>query len=755
VSFESEFFGPGNRLQWDAIRTGSLPADVQQRLGPFLEDLERDPEIVTLPRVRESGEVQWYVLCSSPRTSRLARDEVQAFLGPTYSTFEGRPTRLDPSDPVEAAVLAKYGTNAFRVDVPDRNILDAARERLRLLIRLQKERPPRHAKRTRAAGRVLRDFEYALLANQETAAAECIEELRSAGQLSAANLLFLGVRRLAAGRHWDSILALPELQALLAMVRPRRVTEALIRAVYFSYLKEFEQDGRAQAAIDRFRSEVWDRFRNLYQTRTNIFGFEIDASFLMAAACDPERPEIGQGILESYAPDSPARAYLASLLALIPRVAPPTKAVGELDRARAVFGVGDVDQAYELAVALAPSFDRSALLLRCAREMGGLSAAQVALESIQSLSQSDRARLDQHLLLSRMRDSLAALSTTEAATTTAPRAVDEIPSSWPAWLRRLTLPEPWRAAVFVAETGAREWDVGEFLQDAKAVQETADVLLSDRPQWGQDALRDALPYFLEFCMSAGLDARLKQVYESLFVTVAIDPQVSLPQTAALVRIAQARLELGVSKPEYIEIVRQITSAIQAIESPSAADLALQALEMLVNAACPNAQERQQFAVQVIAIFQRWYKRIDRTQFALLKALTNELEMPEAMGGLAKEFAAGIASSEWSQLGGKRIAIYSLQESALRRAALVISELSPGIRVDTFDDHVGGSPALRKAATTADVFILATAAAKHAATTFIEDRRPKNLVTLYARGQGSASLLEALREYAGQPSLSKA
>jgi hypothetical protein len=256
-------------------------------------------------------------------------------------------------------------------------------------------------------------------------------------------------------------------------------------------------------------------------------------------------------------------------------------------------------------------------------------------------------------------------------------------------------------------------------------------------------------------MSAGLDARLKQVYESLFVTVAIDPQVSLPQTAALVRIAQARLELGVSKPEYIEIVRQITSAIQAIESPSAADLALQALEMLVNAACPNAQERQQFAVQVIAIFQRWYKRIDRTQFALLKALTNELEMPEAMGGLAKEFAAGIASSEWSQLGGKRIAIYSLQESALRRAALVISELSPGIRVDTFDDHVGGSPALRKAATTADVFILATAAAKHAATTFIEDRRPKNLVTLYARGQGSASLLEALREYAGQPSLSKA
>lgn len=92
-------------------------------------------------------------------------------------------------------------------------------------------------------------------------------------------------------------------------------------------------------------------------------------------------------------------------------------------------------------------------------------------------------------------------------------------------------------------------------------------------------------------------------------------------------------------------------------------------------------------------------------------------------------------------------MYSLQESALRRAARVIEELSPGSRVDTFNDHVGGSAALRKASTTADIFIIATGAAKHAATTFIEDHRPKGLQTGYARGKGSASLLEALREFA--------
>jgi hypothetical protein len=583
-----------------------------------------------------------------------------------------------------------------------------------------------------------------LQANEEAAAADCIEELRAAGQLSAANLLFLEVRRLAAGRYWHAILALPELQALLAMVRPRRVTEALIRAVYFSYLREFEHDGRAQEAIDRFRSEVWDRFRSLYQTRANIFGFEVDASFVMAAACDPDRPDIGPGILESYPSDSPARAYLVTLLDFIRRP-PSVPQVNPFTSAREAYTEGDVDRAYERALTLPHSFERTALLLRCAHEMSTLLSAQAALASIETLSPVDRARLDQTLLLSRIRTALAALRPVEMTTTARP--TQEIPSSWPEWLKRLRVEDPWKTAVFVAETGAREWTMESFLKDPSVVTEAADLLLDDRPLWGQEALRDALPYFVEFCMSGGADARLKPVYEPLFVAIAVDPQVSLPQTGALIRVAQARLELGVSKAEYIEILHQMNSALQATESPSVADIALDALEMLINTACPDIHQRQQFAIQVIGIFQRWYKRIDAAQFALLRTLADELEIPDAMGDLPKKVSESQSSSMWEQLDGKRIAMYSLQESALRRVARVIGELSPRIRVYTFNDHVGGSAALRKASSTADVFIIATRAAKHAATTFIEDNRPKNLGTIYARGQGSASLLEALREYA--------
>jgi len=742
VSFESEFFGPGNRLKWDAIGAGSLTPDAQKRLAPFIEQLQGRPDVLVLPCVRDDGRVQWYVLCESPRAGRIARDELRGFLGATYSNFEGRPTTLNPNDPVEAAVLRRCGADAFRVDVPDPKMFDVARERLQLYVRLRKERPNRYAQRVRPVGRILRDFEYALSTQQESFAAECIEELRITGGLSAANLLFLEIRRLAAGNRWDAILATPELDSLLSIVRPRRVTEALIRAVYTARLQQFEKDGRAEEAVEYFRSDIQDRFRDLYKTRANISGYEIDASFLLVAAVSTSgRPEIVEATLSKYPPNSPEFSFLSKIAALIaPGLLPAQSTL--LGDARAAFAEADVDRAYGLANQLPISFDRCALLLRCAQDMGSLAAAKVALASLEGLPAEDRLRLSRHAGLSRIHDSLVEVM---ARGLTAPPAF-EIPSTWQMWLNRLAKIDPWKGAVSFAETAAREWSVEDFLRDHGAIGETAELLLADRPEWGQTALRDALPFFLEFCMSAGVDARLKSIYESLFLLMALDSQVTLPMVGSLARVAAARFQLGVSNSEYVEILHQLAGAIQAVDSPAVADISLDALESVINAACPDAHERQQFAFRVVALFQRWHSRLDAAQFAVLRNICRDLGTLDALQAQGLETTPVGAISEWAPLSGKRIALYSLQESSLRRAVQVVTELCPGARVDTFHDHVGGSSALRKASAAADLFVIATGAAKHAATTFIEARRPKGAITLYARGQGSTSLLQALREH---------
>jgi len=65
----------------------------------------------------------------------------------------------------------------------------------------------------------------------------------------------------------------------------------------------------------------------------------------------------------------------------------------------------------------------------------------------------------------------------------------------------------------------------------------------------------------------------------------------------------------------------------------------------------------------------------------------------------------------------------------------------------------GSPLLRQQARGADVIVLATRCAKHAATGFIRKHASNSALVMEADGSGSASLLrgavEALRRRAGQ------
>jgi hypothetical protein len=143
---------------------------------------------------------------------------------------------------------------------------------------------------------------------------------------------------------------------------------------------------------------------------------------------------------------------------------------------------------------------------------------------------------------------------------------------------------------------------------------------------------------------------------------------------------------------------------------------------------------------------RWYRRADQAQVSLFKTLCAELgqdlsatEGIESSRGLEEE-------SVWQMLVGKKLALYSLKETAVNRAAHLLKDLVGEVKVDVFQDHVGGSPALKTAAQQADVFVIATAAAKHAATMFIESKRPKHSVTLYAQGQGTSSILRAINRY---------
>ncbi|MFF3030733.1 hypothetical protein ACFVS7_06910 [Streptomyces rubiginosohelvolus] len=87
----------------------------------------------------------------------------------------------------------------------------------------------------------------------------------------------------------------------------------------------------------------------------------------------------------------------------------------------------------------------------------------------------------------------------------------------------------------------------------------------------------------------------------------------------------------------------------------------------------------------------------------------------------------------------KVLLYSLDEAVLTRCAEEIKYPAPGVDAVRSSDHVG-SAQLRQKARSADLGVIATRCAKHAATGFITQHAHTQHI-FYADGSGSASMLQ--------------
>ncbi len=160
-AFLAAFFPEGTPLPWSRIAAGMLPQNTETALMPWLEDLARDPQAISvLPRPDAAG-TTWYGVAHSFAQAERLREDLLAFIGPTYSDFTGARPPLDLADAVEAAVARFTGGYAIRFRVP-RECQDDARRSLEQLRGLWRARPARPPGLPRQTGRILRDYNLAL-----------------------------------------------------------------------------------------------------------------------------------------------------------------------------------------------------------------------------------------------------------------------------------------------------------------------------------------------------------------------------------------------------------------------------------------------------------------------------------------------------------------------------------------------------------------------------------------------------------------
>lgn len=714
----------------------------EHRIGmePWLSDLLSGQTPLFIPRPVGNGQAVWYAIAPDARGLRALESQLVAFLGPTLSRYRGGPTLLDPKDAGDQTVEDCFD-HVIKVEVLDgESNVRQATERLKLLRKLLLHRPQRTINPVRPGADILRDLEEAIRLKDYQLSDRLLHEARSSGHFDSKNLTFLEFLVLEITADWARVLDHPKLSAVLSQPRPSRVTQALLRAVYWSKLAPVEAATDAAQAVEHFREHVWPAYRGLFSTRVGTTGREAEVCFVLrAVAISPQQPELVLRLLDEVDAEAAYYPWLLALRQLLPP-ADSDEAIGaerSLEDAWSALRSFDVDSAWELGLRADTVPDRINLLGQCALNSNSIERTRFVLEMATQFPEQS-----EHPNLGRVLERLKERIQPDGFRDEEPLP----PDGWGSWAKRLGESDPWSEAVVIADFGAEEWELLGLTKDPmKSEGFAADLEGASEVNVG--FLRAAVPHLLRALERSPQTAPgLRRIYEALTFVVLTDDAPGYSYFGTLTDLAEKFIETGVTPAQYEDLVTDIDEKIAQDGSPSTMSELMDLLDLLLLVRCPNPALLSQIAATVLTKA----RNLDAPQLSLLRSLVVEcgLDFPASLTQQLSELSSDVGEgmpSPLEHLAGKCIALYSLDEGSLRRVGGVLEESGHEIEVRLFSDH-GGTRALRDAARNADVFVVATRTATHAATDFITaNRPPERAKVIFPSGKGSSSMLSALLE----------
>jgi hypothetical protein len=659
-----------------------------------------------IPEMQPTGELR-IIVAASPSDWRRLSPVLQAFAGPTLTSFNGLPVAPEPTDKI-ATLLAPFAPltiSAIRVPSERSEALQA----LRFLSRAR-ETFARAPRLNRAAPEptswLLARFQDHLNMGRRDAASSLLNNLREELRLDALNLKALQIQLFATFDDWTAIAAMQGFQNMTFARRTPAVTALLLEALYQVHLAPiFDRELPASVetayatlvrplALPMLTVPVPASLRN---GGWRLFGLE---SLLSAerqdlrSAIEIKSPELGW-IGDRLSP-APAHSNVEA------------KAKAEpLDRAR------------ELVVATEGS------------ERGDALAA--ALTAISKLSEDQRAQL------SRAEPFSSAIRVVEQESVQA-----DLPTSWLLWLNRLSDPT-FSNALDLARFGADEWSMTTDSPDPTEVQALHDALgEAQGNELAAERTAQALPFLV-----AAIRRHpsfpvpiVAPIYSSLLTILVLGAARGTTIYDSSQVLIEGLLAIGLNQQDYRALADDVNELAGEGFGVDMIFWTLEVIEMFMRYAAPDVEARENLMHRLVARILAIRMRLSTLQLTALRRLVAEFGW--VVDGLDVTARQADQDDFELRLQNKRIAIYSLLEAASRQAKVALETAVEGLSVECSADS-GGSSRLRALAQNSDIFIIVWAAAKHAATDFIREHRGSKTL-LYAQGKGFSSLLRALEDH---------
>ena len=726
------FFAAPNALRWDAMLERSATPAWQAQAAPWIELFsQRQGNIaLVLPVFDEHGPCMWYAAAPDAHQGAALAEELNGFVGPSYSDFRGHPHACDLNNPLELVLRQRFGHHVYRIVPQDEQARTQIARALTLYLGLLRRRPDMPDRTQQPFGKLRADFDRALLAGNEVAAARLLEELCASGRVSAEQRKFLEIRLLAGlGRQTELAHDSSLLKAVMDLSLPPQTIVDVVEALYDTFVASVENTPARDVAAT-FQRHIGEYFGALFKERKGVRRPAVLKAFFLYEATReaPDTKRIG-AIAAAY-PDDLDGQHLLNQWTKQLLQAQATQALHDpAQAARQAMADDDYETAVELFLQMLPDPAAYLGLLRCADELDEPSLTT----KVVGLFDTADASLTQQLR-ERDRKRLAALRgqhRTPVAPTSAP--------GWLEWARDVAAHRYEGKGIGLLIDSMPRWPIEDYLREPARCAELA-AIVGNADSKSDSVFRDAFAQFVEFFVhrAPGPVRGFVPLYGMLIKMVAWNGGASADELELVAALGMSMFGAVPDKQTYTDAVDDLGEILGANGAAANIDWALNLAELLAVSASPDKEARLRFFVAVLELVRANSHRISVAQRRVLELLAQDYCCENLLKGLPEPAIAAVAHV--GAFAGL-IAIYTLTEPAAHRAREVLRDIVPHAQIELTADTVA-TDRLRHLASKADVFVFAWRSSKHQAYFCIKEYRGKLPLSL-PPGKGSASIVQAV------------
>ena len=657
----------------------------------------------------------YYAIASSAADWQRLRPLLMAFAGPSLTSFNGWPELFVPKTQAESVL---YGGNFnFVVRLTPGAAPRSQKVLQRLLSRLicmVTSAPETTQTAPHSTSRLLAQFVDSLNGSNRTRAEQVLEILRNEMRVDALNLSFLWIQLFQHFCDWKSIYSMPEFDSLCHTRKPHLVAEALIEALFFAHMSPIESESSLGDQLNKWNDGVRPLVKRLIRL--------------------PITPSCGEGAMTLIGLEAlhvqPRRLDLESSVLSHPNCNLAVKAMLETSGRTGSSSVPVMQSDTSTGIVAV----QQALTRADSEET--LASIRDAFAKIENLDENSKREL---LKAEQFRSLWQSMVVATGDVTP--------PTGWIDWLSKLSDPQ-FTAVYSTLDKAVVEWPV-EALIDSVEISTLAKAI-SNVPDTNPaiSRLADSLPKLVAWSVADSNFPRaaLLPLYDALFYHLVVGARRAggvLDSAAVLIR---AMLGIGLSSGQYELLLNDCMELTGDGVGTRNVYWLLDVVEEVMANQTPSTAHRQKFLAEVYGRLISVRLNLSPLQLYAVGKLGRIIGWPDEY---VQEFElrenSDSLSSIRSALSGMTIGIYSLTESAAKQAAQALKAIAPDVKISLSSDTCG-TQSLRAISQNADIFVIVTASAKHAATGFIQQNRSKERPTLYASGRGFTSIVRAVETY---------